>query len=406
MVKRLFIAVILLGLIVGGIVGFNLFRDKMIGEFFAGMTPAPVAVSVTVAEPITWTPGLEAVGTALAAQGVDLSVEAAGVVRDVLFEPNQQVSAGDQLVQIDDRIEQADLAAAIAGQELAETELARSRTLQQRGVSTANTLDTAEATATEARSRVQSLRAVLEQKQSVAPFDGVIGIPRIEAGQYVTPGTIYATLQDLDSMRVDFSLPEQEAGIVKIGMAVTVSSEVGGVTATGKVTGIEPKIDPNSRLVTVRAEVENPDTAITPGQFLRVRVELPVEEGVIALPQTAVSSNLYGDSVYIVRAPTAEDEPERVEQVFVTLGRRTGSVIEIRDGVEPGDRVVNAGQNRLSGNAAVTIDNTVAPVAAAAPAPGEAAAAETEAAAEPGAAETEAAPAAPGAGDAAPAASE
>jgi len=364
MVKRLIIAVILLGLVVGGIVGFNLFRDKMIGEFFAGMTPAPVVVSVTVAEPITWTPGLEAVGTALAAQGVDLSVEAAGVVREVLFAPNQQVKAGDQLVQIDDRIEQADLAAAIAAQELAETELARSRTLQERGVSTANTLDTAEATATEARSRVQSLRAVLEQKQSVAPFDGVIGIPRIEAGEYVTPGTIYATLQDLDSMRVDFSLPEQEAGIVQIGMAVTVSSEVGGVTATGKVTGIEPKIDPNSRLVTVRAEVENPDTAITPGQFLRVRVELPVEEGVIALPQTAVSSNLYGDSVYVVREPEAEDEPERVEQVFVTLGRRSGSVIEIRDGVTAGDRVVNAGQNRLSGNAAVTIDNSVAPVAA------------------------------------------
>ena len=406
MVKRLIIAVILLGLVVGGIVGFNLFRDKMIGEFFAGMTPAPVVVSVTVAEPITWTPGLEAVGTALAAQGVDLSVEAAGVVREVLFAPNQQVKAGDQLVQIDDRIEQADLAAAIAAQELAETELARSRTLQERGVSTANTLDTAEATATEARSRVQSARAVLEQKQSVAPFGGVIGIPRIEAGEYVTPGTIYATLQDLDSMRVDFSLPEQEAGIVQIGMAVTVSSEVGGVTATGKVTGIEPKIDPNSRLVTARAEVENPDTAIPPGQFLRVRVELPVEEGVIALPQTAVSSNLYGDSVYVVREPEAEDEPERVEQVFVTLGRRSGSVIEIRDGVTAGDRVVNAGQNRLSGNAAVTIDNTVAPVAAAAPAPGEAAAAETEAAAEPGAAETEAAPAAPGAGDAAPAASE
>lgn len=394
MVKRLIIAVILLGLVVGGVVGFNLFRDKMISQFFAGMTPAPVAVSVTVADPVTWTPGLEAVGTALAAQGVDLSVEAAGVVREVLFKPNQQVSAGDQLVQIDDRIEQADLAAAIAAQELAEAELARSRTLQERGVSTVNTLDTAEATATEARSRVQSLRAVLEQKQSVAPFDGVIGIPQIEAGQYVTPGTVYATLQDVDSMRVDFSLPEQESGIVQIGMPVTVSSEVGGVTAKGEVVGIEPRIDPNSRLVTVRAEVENPEGRITPGQFLRVRVELPAEEGVIALPQTAVSSNLYGDSVYIVRAPEAEDEPERVEQVFVTLGRRSGSLIEIAEGVEPGDRVVNAGQNRLTGNAAVTIDNTVAPVGAVTPAPGEEAAAETEAAAEPGEAGDAPAPAA------------
>jgi membrane fusion protein (multidrug efflux system) len=408
MAKRLIIAAILLGLVVAGIVGFNLFRDRMISEFFAGRTPPPVAVSVTVAEPTVWTPGLEAVGTALAAQGVDLSVEAAGVVREILFAPNDHVTAGDQLVQIDDRMEQADLAAAIAAQELAETELARSRTLRERGVSTDNTLDTAEATATEARSRVQRLRAVLEQKQSVAPFNGIIGIPRIEAGQYVTPGTVYATLQDLDYMRVDFSLPEQESGIVKIGMPVTMSSEVGGVTARGEIVGIEPRIDPNSRLVTVRADVENPGGRITPGQFMRVRVELPPEEGVIALPQTTVSSTLYGDSVYIVRPAKAEGEPERVEQVFGTLGRRAESVIELVKGGEPGDRVVNAGQNRLSSNAAVTIDNEVAPVRSVEPAPGEQAAAEAEPAAEAEAAAEPDAAADPGkAGEApAPAATE
>ncbi|WP_164738130.1 efflux RND transporter periplasmic adaptor subunit [Frigidibacter oleivorans] len=398
MVKRIIIAIILLGVVVGGIVGFNLFRDKMIAQYFAGMTPPPVVVSVSEATPITWTPGIEAVGTARAAQGVDLSVEASGVVREVLFEPNQQIEQGQQLVQIDDRSEQADLAAAIAARDLSETELSRTRALEARGVSTADTLDTAEASAVEARAQVERINAALDQKRAVAPFSGTVGIPQIEAGEYVTPGTIYATLQDISRMRVDFALTEQDAAMVRIGTPVTVSSEVGDVTAQGRITGIEPQVDPASRLVDMRAEVDNPGAALTPGQFLRVRVQLPAEEGVIALPQTAVTSNLYGNSVWIVRDPTAEDEPMRVEQVFVRLGRRSDDLIEIAEGVEAGDRVVNAGQNRLSGNAAVTIDNSVAPVPAGetvTPAPGAGDAA-VEDAAEEGAGQDAPAPGAPG----------
>lgn len=366
MFKRLVIALVLLGIVVGGIVGFNLFRDKMIAQFFAGMKPAPVAVSVTEAQPRDWTPGITAIGTARAVQGVELALEASGVVKEVLFEPNQRVDAGQALVQIDDRMEEADLAAALAAQDLRETELRRSRTLQERGVSTANTLDTAEAAAVEARSQVAKLRAVLEQKRAVAPFSGVIGIPKIDAGAYVTAGTAYATLQDIDRMRVDFSLPEQDAGLVQIGMPVTVSSEVGGLKATGSVVGIDPRIDPNSRLLTLRAEVENPEGRMTPGQFLTVTVHMPREEGVIALPQSVVASNLYGDSVWVVRPAKAEGEPEQVEQVFVRLGRRAEGLVEITQGVAAGDRVVNAGQNRLTGGAAVTIDNSVAPVPGAA----------------------------------------
>ena len=361
MIKRLILAIILLGLIVGGVVGFNLFRDKMIGEFFAGRKPDPSQVSVVEAEPMTWRPGIEAIGTARAAQGVDLSVEDAGVVKALPFEPSQRVEAGAQLVQIDDRTEQADLAAAEAAATLAETELNRARELRDRGVSAVNNYDTAAASAAQARAEVEKLKAVLEMKRSVAPFSGVIGIPQIEVGQYVSPGTVYATLQDLDNMRVDFALSEQQSGLVSIGVPVTVSSEVGDLSARGRVVAIEPKIDPNSRLVTVRAQVENPG-GITPGQFLRVRVELPEETGVIALPQTAITSNLYGDSVYVVRAAKAEGEPMTAEQVFVTLGRRSDGVVEIVKGVQAGEQIVTAGQNRLFPNAPVTVDNTVAPV--------------------------------------------
>ncbi|SNX73339.1 membrane fusion protein (multidrug efflux system) [Cereibacter ovatus] len=362
MVKRLVIAVVLLGLIVGGIVGFNLFRDKMIADFFAGREPAPVTVSTSPAQAIRWAPGIEAIGTAVAAQGVDLAIESGGTVREILFAANDPIKAGQKLLQISEREERADLAAAQAAMDLAETELARQRTLQQRGVSALNNFDIAQAEAVSARAQVAKLQAVLQQKELVAPFDGVIGIPRVDLGEYVTVGTVYATLQDLSRMRVDFAVPEQQIAVVKAGLPVSVSSEVSDYRARGRIIGIEPKVDPNSRLVTVRAEVDNTDGTLLPGQFLRVRVELPEEDGVIAVPQTALMSSLYGDSVYVLRK--GDGETRTVEQVFVTAGRRSGGMIEIIRGLSPGDEVVNAGQNRLSGGAAVTVDNTVAPPAA------------------------------------------
>jgi membrane fusion protein (multidrug efflux system) len=373
MIKRLILAIVLLGLVVGGIVGFNMFRAKMISQFFAGQRPPPVTVSAIEVEPVTWRPGVEAIGTARAAHGVDLAVEAAGVVQEMLFEANDRVEAGKLLVQIDDTIEAADLAAARAAQDLAESELGRFQTLQERGITATTNVDTARAEATNASSQVVKLTAILEQKALEAPFDGVIGIPQVDVGEYVIPGTIYATLQNLDTMRVDFSVPEQQIRLVKIGMPVSVSSEVGAIELSGEVIGIDPKIDSNTRLVNIRAVVENPNGEFNPGQYLRVRVELPEEEGIVALPQTAVSSNLYGDSVYVVReAEAAEGGAEddagpslSVEQVFVTIGRRSQGLIEIVKGVAPGDRVVTAGQNRLSSGSPVTIDNSVEPVTAA-----------------------------------------
>ena len=209
------------------------------------------------------------------------------------------------------------------------------------------------------------LQAVLEQKALEAPFSGIIGIPKVEVGGYVEPGTVYATLQDIDTMRVDFSIPEQQIRLIEIGMPVIVSSEVGGTELNGQIVAIEPKIDPNSRLVGVRAVVEEANGQINPGQFLRVRVQQPVEPSVIALPQTTVTSNLYGDSVYVVRKDgEAEDAPLKVEQVFVEAGRRARGLVEIAKGLEPGDQVVTAGQNRLSGGATVVIDNSVNPATA------------------------------------------
>lgn len=359
MKKRIAVAIVLLILVVGGIVGFNRFRANMVAQYFAGRTAPPVAVSVVKVEPIDWNSGIEAIGTALSAQGVELAVEAAGLVREVLFDANDRVSEGQKMVQIDERIERADLGAAQASLDLAVTQLDRSRTLQERGISTADTVDTAEAQEKNARAQLVRLTAILEQKEMRAPFNGIVGIPKVEEGQYVTPGMIYATLQNLDEMHVDFTVPEQDIYRIAIGTSIVAQTEVGNLSFAGRITAIEPRVDPVSRLVSLRALVEGTNSMLYPGQFLRVRVDLPVEEGVLALPQTAVSTSLYGDSVFVVRR--GEDDALSVTQVFVDVGRRAGGLVEINGGLTAGDEVVDAGQNRLTGGAAVVIDNSVAP---------------------------------------------
>ncbi len=367
MIWRLLLAVVLLVAVVGGIVGFNMFRDKMIAGYFATMQPPPVTVSTVEVAPITWRPGLEAIGTAHSINGVELAVETDGIVKAILFQANEKVAAGQHLAQIDDVVERAALAASQAELDLAETQLTRAKELRTRGVTAISDLDQAQAGAMSARAQVERLTAMMNLKSLEAPFDGVIGIPQVEVGAYVMPGTVYATLQDLDNMRVDFSVPEQQVRLVMMGMPVTLTTEVGATTLSGKITAIEPRIDPNSRLVNIRAEFANLEgSRVNPGQFLRVRVELPSEDNVVALPQTVLSSTLYGDSVFVVHTEGEGDEAKsKVEQVFVKAGRRSLGLVEIVEGLKAGDIVVSAGQNRLSGGAGVVIDNTVNPSGAA-----------------------------------------
>ncbi|TIN35935.1 MAG: efflux RND transporter periplasmic adaptor subunit [Mesorhizobium sp.] len=409
-IKRFIIAFILLVLVCGGIVGFNLFRDNAMQQFFATMKPPAATVSTTIVKPTEWTPGVEAIGTVSAVRGVDLTVETAGIVKDILFHANQKVEANASLLQLDDAAERADLDATKAQAALDQTALTRALELQKRDVGSESTLDTARAAALASASRVNRLQAVLKQKLLTAPFGGTVGIPRIDLGQYLSPGTSVATLQDLETMRADFSVPEQQLPLLKIGQTVRLGIGDGELPFAGTIRGIDPKIDPTSRLVTVRAEVANPEGKLTPGQFVQVRVELPEENNVLTVPQTALTSSLYGDFVFVVRpakpaaangaapaaaanaeekpttdsakpateAPAAkpeeqsaaapaepteeEQKPQLVlAQVFVKPGRRNAGLVEILDGIAPGVEVVTAGQNRLSNGMSVAVDNTIDP---------------------------------------------
>jgi membrane fusion protein (multidrug efflux system) len=223
---------------------------------------------------------------------------------------------------------------------------------------------------------LQQIEATVDQKAIKAPFAGTIGIPKIDVGQYVQPSTVIATLQDLDTMKVNFTVPEQQLGSLKIGQTAKFGLEESDLRYEGQITGIDPKIDQASRLVTVQALVSNSDGALRPGMFIHVRVDLPVENNVIAVPQTAVTISLYGTYVYVIEkappaaaaapadgqaaaapAAAAPAGPDLVaKQVFVTTGRRSGDTIEIVKGLETGELIATSGQNKLSPGSPVAID--------------------------------------------------
>ncbi|PBB19439.1 efflux transporter periplasmic adaptor subunit [Mesorhizobium sp. WSM4313] len=396
-------------------------RDAGIKQYFATMKPPAATVSTVTVKPSVWTPGIEAIGTVNAVRGVDLTLETSGIVRDILFHANQKVAADAVLVQLDDAVEKADLVAQKAQAASDQAALTRAIELQRRGVGTDATLDAARAAADASAAQVNKLQAVLDQKQLSAPFGGTVGIPKIDIGQYLAPGNAVVTIQDLDTMRVDFTVPEQQLPLLKIGQTIKLGTNLADMSFAGSIRGIDPKIDPASRLVSIRGEVANPEGKLTPGQFVQIRVELPQENNVISVPQTAVTTSLYGDYVFVVEpakpaaaaAPAKPDEQKvsadkaagdavkpqadatkpadnaakpadakpadkaagdaakpaeaaqqpalTISQVFVKLGRRNNGMVEIVEGLKDGDQVVTAGQNRLFNGMSVAVDNTIDP---------------------------------------------
>jgi membrane fusion protein, multidrug efflux system len=404
MIKRFLIVLALIVLVCGGLVGFNLFRSKMIADFFANQQMPSVTISATEVKPTTWTPEIEAIGTLRAARGVDVATQVAGLVASIEFTSNQQVKQGELLVQIDDAVERADIVSAEAAVERDRAQLERARSLRETGVSSEQNLEQAQTAYAESESALERIRAVLDQKAIEAPFDGVIGIPRIDMGEYLQPGTVIATLQQLTTMRVDFTVPEQQMGELKMDQPASFGVAEEEFPYQGRIIGIDPKIDPATRMISVRAELQNPDAALRPGQFVRVRVALPPLENIIAIPQTAVVTSLYGDYVYLVEegeaqpaqaaegtaeTPAAEGETAETpaaegegaetpppgvlagekrlfaKQVFVEIGRRQGNLAEITKGLQAGQQVVTSGQNKLANNMPVTINNSVDPAAVA-----------------------------------------
>lgn len=364
MKKRMFIAVVLLGLVFGGIFGYNAFVSHMTQQFFANQ-PAPVhTVTATRATADTWQPGIASVGTLNAVQGSDLASEIAGKVTEVAVADGAEVEAGDVLVRLDSEGLTYALRGAQAETRLAEIELERQQRLRRQQANSEADVDRADSELAQARAEVGQIQAELDKKTIRAPFSGRIGIVEVDEGQFVDVGASIVTLQTLDPILVDFTVPQRDLGRITTGRPMVARVDAWpGHEFSGEVTAISPKVERRTRNVDVRARMGNPDGVLRPGMFVDVQVLLPQQEDVITLPQTAISYNPYGDSVFLVHeSETGEGETElTVERKFVQTGTTRGDQVAIVQGIEEGDRVVTSGQLKLRNGSKVMIDNSIEP---------------------------------------------
>ena len=365
MIKPLVILLLVVAIVLGGILGWQAFIGSMIRKGMSAAAHAPQTVSSVTAAKTSWQTQIRAVGSLRAVRGADLSAQASGVVDEIEFESGNDVPAGKLLLRLKPNDDFAKLEQMQAAAELAAQTLKRDQEQFAAQAISQATLDTDVSTLKSSRAQVAAQQALIEEKIVKAPFAGRLGIRQVDLGQYLTAGTAVVTLQALDPILVDFYVPEQALGRLKAGQTVVATVDTyPGVRFAGVIESINSKVDTASRNVQVRASIRNADKRLVPGMFANVTVDAGDAVRRITLPQTAITYNPYGDTVYLVRrgAADASGKPGfTVEQRFVKLGATRGDQVAIESGVEEGDVVVSAGQMKLRNGAAVVIDNTLEP---------------------------------------------
>lgn len=367
--------------VIGGIWWYNV--SKKIAAYKAMGTPQQ-AVTALRAETSEWRQQINAVGSLHAVRGADLSNEVAGVVDAIHFESGADVKAGTLLVEMraDDDIGRLDSLKASA--ELAQLNYQRAiKQYEAQAISKAE-LDTEQANAKSAKAQVAEQQAIVDKKRIRAPFNGHIGIRNADPGQYLPAGTKLVTLQTLDPIYVDFHVPQQELANLRLGQSVAATSDTfPSANFAGRITAIDPKVDTDTRNVQVRATLQNPKRQLLPGMFVNVRVDLGKPQNYITLPNTALTYNPYGTTVYIVTTPdkleqteaqkaaarkAAEEKGAAVDnkqpvakQIFVTAGPTRGDQVAILKGINVGDQVITSGQLKLKNGTPVLINNKVQP---------------------------------------------
>jgi len=331
-----------------------------------GKPPMQVeTVTSAVAKEEDWAPALSSVGSVSAVQGAIVSAELGGTVSEVGFESGAVAKKGDVLLRLDTSSEQAQLRTAEADLELARADLERSRGLATRKVISKAELDSAESKFKQKEGSVDNMRAMIAKKEVRAPFDGQLGIRQVNVGQMINPGQLVVPLQALDPVYVDFALPQQHLAKLSPGLETRVRTDaLSGREFVGKLTAINPNVDPITRNVQVQATLENPDHVLRPGMFAKVEVILPEKNKALVIPGSAISYAPYGDSVFVIekkKDPKSGKESQTIRQQFVRVGEARGDFVSINNGLKAGETVVGTGVFKLRNGMAVTINNDLAP---------------------------------------------
>jgi len=357
---------VIAAVLLGGFYGFEQFKQKLMGQYFASMVPPPTPVSTAKATSESVPQSLEAIGTIMAVHQVVISPQVDGKVIALKFESGQQVNAGDVLVQLEDASERADLATFQAQARLATANLARARQLASKQFGSKQDVDVQQSELDQANAGIAKSQTQIGYKVIKAPFGGLLGVRQVNLGQYLSAGGAIVTLTDLDRLYIDFTLPEQNKASLAVGQALELHLDsFPDRLFKATIASIDPQVDPNTRAIKIRGELDNADHALQPGMYARVDVVLPPQPDVVTIPETAVDYTVYGDSVYVVKEGKDKDgkpmtdkdgKPQLVaEQTFVTLGERFGDKVAILKGVNPGDTVVVGGQLKLHNGATVTL---------------------------------------------------
>jgi membrane fusion protein, multidrug efflux system len=374
MIKRMVIMLVAVAVVFGGIFGFQIFKAAMIRKFITALSNPPQTISVTKASNSEWSPKIEAIGSLRAVKGADLSLEVSGVVESISFNSGDDVEEGAPLLKLRTADDVARLKSLQAIAELNDITYERDqKQFKMQAVSQA-TLDTDAANLKNAQAQVAQQQAIIDKKLLRAPFAGHLGIRAVDLGQYLGPGTVIVTLQALDPIFADFFVPQQGVDQVRLGQEVTVKIDAfKDRTFSGRISAINPKVDTGSRNVQIRATLENADHKLLPGMYATVDIATGSPENYVTLPQTTITYNPYGDTVYVIvdgKGSDADGKPQLIaRQTFVTVGPTRGDQVAILKGVEDGDTVVTAGQIKLHNGSVVLIDNSVTPTADAAPVP-------------------------------------
>jgi membrane fusion protein, multidrug efflux system len=363
MTKRMVIMLAAVLILFGGIFGYKAFMAHMMKKYMSSGQMPPVTVTAVKASTDTWQPQIKAVGSLRAVRGVDVASEIAGLVKSVHFTSGEEVKAGQLLVQLNIDSDTAQLHALEAQADLAGTTYERDRKqLEAQAISKAALeADAADLKAKQALVSQQS--AIVDKKTIRAPFAGRLGIVTVNPGQYVNPGDKVVTLQFLDALYVDFSLPQQELSRIRKGQSATVAVDsFPGKSFKGTISAVNPKVEIQTRNVRLEARIANTNHELLPGMFVSIEIQAGEPSRYLTLPRTAVTFNPYGETVYLVEDKGENGKPALfAKQAFVTVGPSRGDQVAILSGIREGDTVITSGQLKLRSGSPVIIDNRVQP---------------------------------------------
>lgn len=369
---KTFVTLLILGVVLGALVGLKAIQIGEIMEAVPNMQPPPASVGTTTVSSMEWPVESSAIGTITPVQGVTLSVESAGLVTELKFESGQRVQKGDLLLTLDTQSELAQLAAAEAAANLANISLERSKQLLARKTISQAEFDAADAEYKQAMANVANIKAVIDKKRIVAPFDGRLGIRRVNLGEYLNPGVEVVSLQSTDPIYVSFHMPQRDMAYLAEGLEVEARSDAfPEQVVLGKITAMAAEVNNATRMIEVQATLPNPKGQLAPGMYVNVQIARSQPRQVQAVPTSSVLYASYGNSIYVVES-AEEGAGHIATQKFVQLGERRGDYIEVLDGLDLGDRVVSAGAFKLMPGAPVTPNDGREPVATLDPNPDDA----------------------------------